>query len=88
MAWLRASGLMDTSMALCLADSLLTCGEFDAVDQLQRYLRWRREGYLSSNGHCFDVGGTVDQVCSAKSRSSGTRSSFLRFTAEFWHRTG
>lgn len=49
----------DTSMALCLADSLLTNGTFDAVDQLRRYLRWRREGYLSSTGQCFDVGGTV-----------------------------
>ncbi len=52
----------DTSMALCLADSLLTRGTFDAVDQLQRYLRWRREGYLSSTGQCFDVGGTVRQA--------------------------
>ena len=49
----------DTSMALCLAESLLECGEFDPVDQLARYLRWKREGYHSSNGTCFDVGGTV-----------------------------
>ena len=52
----------DTSMALCLADSLLTSGTFDAVDQLQRYLRWRREGYLSSTGQCFDVGATVGRA--------------------------
>ena len=52
----------DTSMALCLADSLLTRGTFDAVDQLQRYLRWRREGYLSSTGQCFDVGATVGRA--------------------------
>ena len=49
-------------MALSLTDSLLTCRKIDAVDQLQRYLRWRREGYISSNGQCFDVRGTVDQV--------------------------
>jgi ADP-ribosyl-[dinitrogen reductase] hydrolase len=49
----------DTSMALCLAESLITCGEFDPVDQLARYVRWKREGYHSSNGTCFDVGGTV-----------------------------
>ncbi|MDA8346704.1 MAG: ADP-ribosylglycohydrolase family protein [Thermaerobacter sp.] len=49
----------DTSMALCLADSLLHLGEFDAQDQLRRYLRWLREGYRSSTGKCFDAGGTV-----------------------------
>ena len=49
----------DTSMALCLADSLLKCEGFDALDQMQRYRRWRHDGYRSSNGVCFDVGGTV-----------------------------
>jgi ADP-ribosylglycohydrolase len=49
----------DTSMALCLAESLIECGEFDPVDQMARYVRWKREGYHSSNGTCFDVGGTV-----------------------------
>ena len=49
----------DTSMALCLATSLVECGGFDARDQMQRYLRWWREGYLSSTGRCFDIGNTV-----------------------------
>lgn len=52
----------DTSMALCLADSLLTCKGFDAGDQMDRYVRWWKEGYLSSNGRCFDIGGTVSQA--------------------------
>ena len=30
----------DTSMALCLADSLLACDGFDSHDQMQRYARW------------------------------------------------
>jgi ADP-ribosylglycohydrolase len=46
----------DTSMALCLAESLLECADFDEVDQLDRYLRWWRTGHLSSTGECFDVG--------------------------------
>lgn len=46
----------DTSMALCLAESLLECGSFDPLDQMQRYVRWYREGYLSSTGVCFDIG--------------------------------
>jgi ADP-ribosyl-[dinitrogen reductase] hydrolase len=46
----------DTSMALCLAESLVKCGGFDPVDQLERYVRWYREGYWSSTGRCFDIG--------------------------------
>jgi ADP-ribosyl-[dinitrogen reductase] hydrolase len=46
----------DTSMGLCLAQSLVDFGGFDATDQLARYVRWWREGYLSSTGACFDIG--------------------------------
>ncbi len=45
----------DTSLALCLATSLVEKGKFDAIDQMERYLRWYREGYLSSTGKCFDI---------------------------------
>ncbi len=45
----------DTSMALCLADSLIERG-FDPADQMQRYTRWFREGYNSVTGRCFDIG--------------------------------
>jgi ADP-ribosyl-[dinitrogen reductase] hydrolase len=46
----------DTSMALCLADSIIESNGFDADDQMQRYCRWYKEGYLSSIGECFDIG--------------------------------
>ena len=49
----------DTSMALCLAESLIERQGFDPVDQLERYTRWYRHGHLSSTGHCFDIGNTV-----------------------------
>lgn len=49
----------DTSMALCLARSLLHCDGFDALDQMKRYVRWYRDGYLSSTGDCFDIGTTT-----------------------------
>jgi ADP-ribosylglycohydrolase len=52
----------DTSMALCLAESLIAKGGFDPVDQLERYVRWYREGHLSSTGACFDIGGTTSQA--------------------------
>jgi ADP-ribosyl-[dinitrogen reductase] hydrolase len=61
----------DTSMALCPAESLIQRG-FDANDQLQRYLKWHREGYLSSTGRCFDIGIT-------------TREALLRFEKDNSH---
>ncbi len=50
----------DTSIALCLAESLVTCRGFDARDQMERYLDWRDNGHLSSNGRCFDIGNTTN----------------------------
>lgn len=49
----------DTSMALCLAESLVTRGEFDPVHQLETYVRWWRDGHLSVKGRCFDIGTTT-----------------------------
>lgn len=46
----------DTSMALCLAESLIERRGFDPRDQMERYVRWYRHGHLSSNGRCFDIG--------------------------------
>ncbi|NOU41520.1 MAG: ADP-ribosylglycohydrolase family protein [Methylotenera sp.] len=45
----------DTSMALCLGASLLEKG-FDLHDQITKYVKWYREGYMSSTGRCFDIG--------------------------------
>ncbi len=52
----------DTSMALCLAESLVECRSFDAVDQLQRYVRWWKHGHMSATGHCFDIGNQTRQA--------------------------
>lgn len=49
----------DTSMALCLAESLIEQKGFVPTDQLEKYLQWYREGHLSSTGECFDIGNTV-----------------------------
>ena len=49
----------DTSMALCLASSLVEQRGFDAHDQMDRYLAWWQTGAWSSTGHCFDIGMTV-----------------------------
>ena len=55
----------DTSMALCLAESLIERRGFDAIDQLQRYVRWWRNGHLSSTGICFDIGLTTREALQA-----------------------
>ena len=62
----------DTSMALCLAESIIEVG-WDPVDQLTRYVRWWHEGHLSSNGRFFDIG-------------VGTRAALARFqkTGDPW----
>ena len=49
----------DTSMALCLATSLVHCRGTDLHDQISRYVNWWQWGYLSSTGECFDIGMTV-----------------------------
>ena len=59
----------DTSMALCLAESLLDTGEMDLTDQMRRYLLWWRAGYLSSTGTCFDIGITTRRELSRFERT-------------------
>ncbi len=60
----------DTSMALCLATSLVNRGGFDPKDQMELYGRWARHGYLSSTGERFDIGNTVANALSTY-RSTG-----------------
>jgi ADP-ribosyl-[dinitrogen reductase] hydrolase len=56
-------------MALCVTTSLLETGRYDPEDQMRRYCRWRDEGYLSSNGRCFDNGGTVSEALGTYGRT-------------------
>ena len=49
----------DTSMALCLAESLVRQQSFDPADQMRRYMNWYQIGYMSSTGSCFDIGGAT-----------------------------
>jgi ADP-ribosyl-[dinitrogen reductase] hydrolase len=63
----------DTAMALCLAESLVATGGFDLTDQLERYLRWYRDGHLSSTGAYFDIG---NATAAALGRFARTREPF------------
>jgi ADP-ribosylglycohydrolase len=52
----------DTSMALCLAESLSAKGGLDPKDQIERYRRWWKSGHLSATGKCFDIGNQVKRA--------------------------
>ena len=49
----------DTSMALCLAESLIANPELDKTDLLERFADWNYNGANSSTGRCFDIGNTT-----------------------------
>ena len=49
----------DTSMALCIAQSLLDNSSFDEVDIMDKFVKWMESGYFSATGKCFDVGATT-----------------------------
>ncbi|HEV7609714.1 MAG TPA: ADP-ribosylglycohydrolase family protein [Steroidobacteraceae bacterium] len=55
----RGAWTDDTAMALLLAESLLEREGFDAHDQVQRYVRWQREGYGSATGQCVGISANV-----------------------------
>ncbi|MGH6846619.1 MAG: ADP-ribosylglycohydrolase family protein [Methylocella sp.] len=52
----------DTAMALCLADSLLTCAGLDQPNLMQRFCRWWRDGENSCTGDCLDIGITTSEA--------------------------
>ena len=59
----------DTSMALCLAESLLEANGFDPRDQVERYRRWQQQGYLSATGQCLGItAGTAKALAQAQWR--------------------
>jgi len=65
----------DTSMALCLAASLIENHNkeddgFNPKDQVKKYIQWRDTGYMSSIGRCFDIGNTVATALNEFSRTN------------------
>jgi len=59
----------DTTMALCLGDSLLALGGFDQEDFMERLRGWLERGENTVPGRCFDIGAT-------------TRAAIMRFAAD------
>jgi len=59
----------DTSMALCLAESLLEVNGFDPRDQVERYRLWQQQGHLSATGQCLGItAGTAKALAQAQWR--------------------
>lgn len=52
----------DTSMALALADSLISQGTLDEKDLMGRFVAWYRHGDYSCTGRCFDIGCTTREA--------------------------
>lgn len=61
----RGTWTDDTSMALCLGESLLEQGGFDPADQMHRYLKWLDEGYMSCASAGFGLGFTISDALEA-----------------------
>lgn len=49
----------DTAMALCLAQSLIECNGLNQKDQLEKYIKWFKEGYMSATGRAIGCGKQV-----------------------------
>jgi ADP-ribosyl-[dinitrogen reductase] hydrolase len=59
----------DTTMALCLAESLLADDSLDQLDLMNRFRAWFEKGENTVPGTCFDIGNT-------------TRAAIARFVAD------
>ena len=56
----------DGSMAMCVMDSYVRQGKYDLMDIAATFVKWLKEGYLSSiDGRAFDVGCTTYDSVSA-----------------------
>lgn len=70
----------DTSLALCLAESLTLCG-VDLRDQSARFQRWLYDGYWTPHGVVFDIGNATRQAlrqlaAGAEPTSAGPRGEY------------
>lgn len=52
----------DTSMAMCLAESLIACQGFNEASVMQQWLPWLEQGHWSSKPRAFGIGNTILQA--------------------------
>ena len=56
----------DTSLALCIIDSINKTKSFDLKSQMYNFRKWWHEGFMSSTGFCFDIGNTTKKALTKK----------------------
>jgi ADP-ribosyl-[dinitrogen reductase] hydrolase len=61
----------DTSLALCMAASLIEKKQFNPEDITKRFYEWFKNGYMSCTGHCFDIGNTTKAALMRFEESGG-----------------
>ena len=64
----------DGAMALCVAKSIIDKGDIDKKDIIRLFARWYLYGENSSNGRCFDIGGTCNRYINEFINSKGVYS--------------
>jgi ADP-ribosyl-[dinitrogen reductase] hydrolase len=66
----------DTSMACCLAYSLIKCRGFDARHVMESFSKWYLHGAYSPTGSCFDIGNAtksaIDHFLSSRNPYAGS----------------
>ena len=67
----------DLALALCLAESLVTCGEHNPRNQRKKYRDWLVEGYMTATGVAYGSGRTMRTAVEAFDKEP-----FAYFTGE------
>lgn len=49
----------DTSMMLCMVESMTRCKQFDPTDMKNTFIQWYKKGHNSSTSYCFGIGNTT-----------------------------
>lgn len=82
----------DSSMAFCVADSLVRLKSYDLKDIANNFVRWYFDGFWSSLDEAFDVGGATAGACNKiryrgllknGSESSQGNGSIMRFAPSY-----
>lgn len=58
----RGAWADETAIMLCVATSLLDCGGFDSVNQLEQLRRWQQRGEHSATGECLGITAAVSRT--------------------------
>lgn len=81
----------DSSMAFCIAESLVRLKRYDLEDIGRNFVRWFSEGFCSSKDYAFDIGGATasamyqiarGSLCNGEEQSQGN-GSIMRFAPSY-----